>query len=78
MLLVDTIQGRVINDDELKEYYASKQPYGEWLDRNLIKLEDLKIPNQRVPEYTKEVRQRCRKHSVILTNHCVKQSFRWH
>ncbi len=53
MLLVDTIQGRVINDDELKKYYANKQPYGEWLDRNLIKLEDLKIPNQRVPEYTK-------------------------
>ena len=61
MLLVDTIQGRVINDDELKEYYASKQPYGEWLDRNLIKLEDLKIPNQRVPEYTKEERQRMQK-----------------
>ncbi|MFR4382565.1 MAG: glutamate synthase large subunit, partial [Roseburia sp.] len=61
MLLVDTIQGRVINDDELKEYYASKQPYGEWLDRNLIKLENLKIPNQRVPEYTKEERQRMQK-----------------
>ena len=61
MLLVDTIQGRVIDDDELKEYYASKQPYGEWLDRNLIKLEDLKIPNQRVPEYTKEERQRMQK-----------------
>ena len=61
ILLVDTIQGRVIDDDELKEYYASKQPYGEWLDRNLIKLEDLKIPNQRVPEYTKEERQRMQK-----------------
>ena len=28
MLLVDTVQGRLIDDDELKEYYASKQPYG--------------------------------------------------
>ena len=35
--------------------------YGEWLDRNLLKLEDLKIPNERVPEYTKEERQRMQK-----------------
>lgn len=61
MLLVDTIQGRVIADDELKEQYANKQPYGEWIDRNMINLEDLKIPNQRVPEYTKEERQRMQK-----------------
>ncbi|MGN0341214.1 MAG: glutamate synthase large subunit [Roseburia sp.] len=61
MLLVDTIQGRVIDDDELKEFYASRQPYGEWLDKNMINLEDLKIPNQRVPEYTKEERQRMQK-----------------
>ncbi|MCI8634402.1 MAG: glutamate synthase large subunit [Eubacterium sp.] len=61
MLLVDTRQGRVIDDEELKETYAKKQPYGEWLDRNLISLEDLKIPNERVPEYTKEERQRMQK-----------------
>ena len=61
MLLVDTVQGRVIDDDELKETYANKQPYGEWLDRNLLKLADLKIPNERVPEYTKEERQRMQK-----------------
>ena len=36
MLLVDTVQQKVISDDELKEYYASRQPYGEWLDSNLI------------------------------------------
>ena len=29
MLLVDTVQGRVIDDDELKERYADKRPYGE-------------------------------------------------
>lgn len=61
MLLVDTVQGRVIDDDELKEKYAGRQPYGEWLDRNLIELEHLKIPNQRVPEYTPEERQRMQK-----------------
>ena len=61
MLLVDTVKGRVIDDDELKETYAGKQPYGEWIDRNLLNLKDLKIPNQRVPEYTQEERQRMQK-----------------
>ncbi|MCM1427145.1 MAG: glutamate synthase large subunit [Eubacterium sp.] len=61
MLLVDTIEGRVIDDDELKEKYASAQPYGEWLDNNLVTLKELKIPNQRVPEFTYEERQRMQK-----------------
>ncbi len=61
MLLVDTVQGRVISDEELKETYASRQPYGEWLDNNLVFLKDLTIPNQRVPEYTGEERQRMQK-----------------
>lgn len=58
MLLVDTVAGKIIDDDELKERYADKQPYGEWIDRYMVNLKDLKIPNQRVPEYTKEERQR--------------------
>lgn len=33
MLLVDTVAGKIIDDDELKERYADKQPYGEWIDR---------------------------------------------
>ncbi|WP_443713448.1 glutamate synthase central domain-containing protein, partial [Ruminococcus sp.] len=61
MLLVDTVQGRVIDDDELKEYYASKQPYGEWLDSNLVRLKDLKIPNIKVEEHDYEERQRLQK-----------------
>ncbi len=54
MLLVDTILGRVIDDDELKEKYARKQPYGEWLDQYLVNLKDLRIPNIRVPQYDDE------------------------
>jgi len=61
MLLVDTVQGKVISDDEIKEKYASRQPYGEWLDNNLVFLKDLTIPNQRVPEYMPEERQRMQK-----------------
>ena len=61
MLLVDTIKGELIDDDKLKEQYATKQPYGEWLDNNLINLCDLKIPNKKVPTHTKEERARLQK-----------------
>ena len=61
MLLVDTVEGRLIDDDELKEKYATSQPYGEWLDNNLIKLKDLKIPNKRVTLHSKEERARLQK-----------------
>ena len=61
MLLVDTVKGRVIDDDELKESYAKKQPYGEWLDRYLVNLSDLKIPNKRVEEYSDEERAKLQK-----------------
>ena len=54
MLLVDTKQGRIILDAELKEQYAGREPYGEWLDSNLVTLADLKIPNTKVPSYTPE------------------------
>ena len=61
MLLVDTVQGRVIGNEELKEMYADRQPYGEWLDSNLIELKNLKIPNQLVPTYKPEDLKRLQK-----------------
>ena len=54
MLLVDTKKGELINDNDLKTAYASKQPYGEWLDSNLLELKNMKIPNQRVIQYSGE------------------------
>ena len=61
MLLIDTVKGELIEDDKLKEEYATKNPYGEWLDSNLIQLKDLKIPNKKVPVHTKEERARLQK-----------------
>ncbi|MEE1342553.1 MAG: glutamate synthase central domain-containing protein, partial [Lachnospiraceae bacterium] len=61
MLLVDTVKGELIDDEVLKEYYATRQPYGEWLDSNLVRLKDLKIPNKRVQQYTDEERTRLQK-----------------
>ncbi|MBV9291840.1 MAG: glutamate synthase subunit alpha, partial [Frankiales bacterium] len=41
MFLVDTSKGRIIGDDEIKAELASHHPYGEWLDRGLVHLDDL-------------------------------------
>ena len=54
MLLVDTVKGELVDDERLKAGYASRQPYGEWLDRNLVNLSDLKVPNQKIPSHTRD------------------------
>ncbi|HEY4185616.1 MAG TPA: glutamate synthase large subunit [Polyangia bacterium] len=44
MFLVDTSEGRIIGDDEIKDQMAAAAPYGEWLKENLISLSDLPKP----------------------------------
>ena len=61
MLLVDTTIGKIYEDEEIKEKYAHKEPYGEWLDSNLLELHDVKIPNLLVPSYSKTERARLQK-----------------
>ncbi|MCR4763106.1 MAG: glutamate synthase large subunit [Lachnospiraceae bacterium] len=61
MLLVDTVEGRLIDDEECKERYAKRNPYGEWLNDHLVTLHDLKIPNKRIATYTEEERGRMQK-----------------
>ncbi|MCR5435906.1 MAG: glutamate synthase large subunit [Treponema sp.] len=56
ILLVDTVQKKIISDEECKNEYAKLYPYGEWLDMNLIHLADLKIPNKKIPVHTLEER----------------------
>lgn len=58
MLLVDTVGKKIVSDKECKEYYASKQPYGEWLDMHLVNLSELSIPNKKVQEYSDDERAR--------------------
>jgi len=41
MFLVDTAEGRIIEDDEVKSDLAGAQPWGEWLEQNRIALKDL-------------------------------------
>jgi glutamate synthase (ferredoxin) len=41
MFLVDTEQGRIIPDDEIKQEICNARPYREWLDQHLVHLSDL-------------------------------------
>jgi len=41
MFLADTVNGRLIDDDEIKAEIAAIEPWGEWLEGNRIKLKDL-------------------------------------
>ncbi len=44
MFLVDTEQGRIVADEEIKNTIATAQPYRSWLKKNLIKLADVPDP----------------------------------
>jgi glutamate synthase (ferredoxin) len=46
MLLVDTKEGRIIDDEELKGAFAARRPYRKWLDENLCHLSDLPLTAQ--------------------------------
>ncbi|MBR0409827.1 MAG: glutamate synthase large subunit [Eubacterium sp.] len=61
MLLVDTKEKKVRTDQEIKDRYASRRPYGEWLSGNLLELRNIRIPNARVPVYGEEERAKLQK-----------------
>ena len=48
MFLVDTAQGRIVEDEEIKDTLAAEHPYGQWLADNIVKLEEL--PDAPVPD----------------------------
>jgi len=41
LFLVDTMQGRIVSDDEVKRELAAAHPYGRWLAEHLVDIEDL-------------------------------------
>jgi glutamate synthase (ferredoxin) len=41
MFLVNMNEGRIVNDEEIKEAVAAKHPYRKWLNQNLIHLRDI-------------------------------------
>jgi len=50
MFLLDTKEGSIINDSEIKNKIATQKPYGKWLKENRIKLEKLPEPKTKLTE----------------------------
>ena len=46
MFLVDTVEGRIISDNEIKQQLAARQPYAEWIKENQITLDQLPEPSR--------------------------------
>ena len=58
MFLVDTAQGRIVEDEEIKAELAAEHPYQEWLDNGLVALEELpQGPYVRMPHHRIVLRQ---------------------
>ena len=60
MLLVDTVEGRIMYDAELKQELAEARPYRQWLSENRIELDALKSG--------RKVENKVRDHDVMLRN----------
>jgi glutamate synthase (ferredoxin) len=45
LFLIDTEEGRIVSDEEVKHQTATAQPYRQWLDQNLIRLADVPDPD---------------------------------
>ncbi len=50
MLLVDTRTGKIFPDKELKAKLADEYPYGEWIRKNMVKLEKIQTGHLETPE----------------------------
>ena len=56
MFLVDTSEGRIIGDEELKKELAEEHPYGEWLHLGMVHLDDLPERFLLTPQHSSVVR----------------------
>lgn len=58
MFLVDTTQGRIVSDEEVKAELAAAEPYQRWLEEGLVRLEQLPDrPHQHMPHNRIVLRQ---------------------
>ncbi len=60
MFLVDTEKGRIIDDSEVKEEIAQKEPYAEWLESNRVFFADLAKGDAKAPVTGHDLIQRNR------------------
>lgn len=65
MFLVNMEEGRIVNDEEIKEYIAARHPYGKWLKKNLVQLRD--IPYNEAPLFEDKAPLNKRKYAFGYT-----------
>ena len=58
MFLVDMNEGRIINDEEIKNKIVSERPYQEWLDQYRLNLKDVPSTKEACPIETIDIRTR--------------------
>ncbi len=60
ILLIDTQEGKIYMDEEVKAQLAAEQPYGKWIEQNQVMLEDVETGHQISPslgdEYNKYIK----------------------
>ena len=50
IFLVDMDEGRIVNDNEIKENIISKRPYKKWVNKNVLQLSDISYTGNRTPD----------------------------
>jgi len=60
MLLIDTVEGRIVDDEELKNRLSNERPYGDWLKENLTNINNIK--NEEIDDRTVQDQK------TVLTN----------
>jgi glutamate synthase (NADPH/NADH) large chain len=55
MFLVDTAKGRIVDDEEIKAELAAAHPYGDWVEENQVRLEDLPPRSMLTPQHASVV-----------------------
>ena len=51
MFLIDLEQGRIVDDEELKNQYANARPYRQWIENVRVKLDDIAVPETARPGF---------------------------
>ncbi|MBG7629179.1 MAG: glutamate synthase subunit alpha, partial [Bacteroidetes bacterium] len=66
MFLVDMNEGRIINDEEIKNKIVSERPYKEWLDETRVDLKDVENTNEACPIETLDIKTRSRLYNYTI------------
>ncbi len=73
MLLIDTEKGKIVSDEEIKTYEAHHKPYGEWVKKSLVTLDELPAGSKKKGAEWKTVVKELTKNHPSLTKRTIKE-----